>query len=62
MSTHFKTDVSTINLKLKLGSKVSNIISYITYNEKDHNSILAKHPNDKKHESHLLFSTIYSRK
>ena len=43
MSTHFKIDVSTKNLKLKLGNKVSNIIWYSTNTEKDHISILAKH-------------------
>ena len=57
MSTHFEIDVSTVNLKLKLGS-----ISYITNTEKDHISILAKHPNDDEHELYFLFSTIYSRK
>ena len=34
MSTHFKIDVSTINLKLKLGNNVSNILWYITNTEK----------------------------
>ena len=48
MSTHFKIDVSTINLKLKLGNKVSNT-------EKDHISILAKHPSDDKHELYVFF-------
>ena len=55
MSTHFKIDVSTINLKLKLGNKVSNIIWYITNTEKDHISILAKHPNDDKRELYIFF-------
>ena len=55
MSTHFKNDVSTINLKLKLGNKVSNIIWYITKTEKDHISILAKHPSDDKHELYVFF-------
>ena len=55
MSTHFKIDVSTINLKLKLGNKVSNIIWYITNTEKDHISKLAKHPNDNKHELYVFF-------
>ena len=55
MSTHFKIDVSTINLKLKLGNKVSNIIWYITNTEKDQISILAKHPNDNKHELYFFF-------
>ena len=55
MSTHFKIDVSTINLKLKLGNKVSNIKWYITNNDKDHIGILAKHPNDNKHELYVLF-------
>ena len=36
MSTHFKIDVSTINLKLKLENKVSHIIWYFTNTEKDH--------------------------
>ena len=55
MSTHFKIDVSTINLKLKLGNKVSNIIWYITNTEKNHISILAKHPNEHKHELYVFF-------
>ena len=56
MSTHFKIDVSTINLKLKLGNKVSNIIWYITNTEKNHISILAKqHPNDDRHELYVFF-------
>ena len=55
MSTHFKIDVSTINLKLKLGNKVSTIIWYITNTEKDHISILAEHPNDDKHELYVSF-------
>ena len=55
MSTHFKIDVSTTNLKLKLGNKVSNIIWYITNTEKDHISLLAKHPNDDKHELYVFF-------
>ena len=55
MSTHFKIDVSTINLKLKLGNKVSNIIWYITNTEKKHISILAKHPNEDKHELYVFF-------
>ena len=55
MSTHFKIDVSTINLKLKLGNKVSNIIWYITNTEKNHISILAKHPNEDKHELYVFF-------
>ena len=55
MSTHFKMDISTINFKLKLGNKVSNIIWYITNTEKDHNSILAKHPNDNKRELYVFF-------
>ena len=46
MSTH---------LKFKLGSKVSNIIWYITNTEIDHISILTKHPNDNKHELYILF-------
>ena len=55
MSIHFKIDVSTINLKLKLGNKVSNTIWYITNTEKDHTSILTKHPNDDKHELYVFF-------
>ena len=55
MSTHFKIEVSTINLKLKLGNKVSNIIWYITNTGKNHISILAKHFNDNKHELYVLF-------
>ena len=55
MSTHFKIDVSTINLKLKLGNKVSNIIWYITNTEKNHISILAKHPNEDKQELYVFF-------
>ena len=55
MSTHFKIDVSTINLKLKLGNEVSNIIWYITNTEKNHISILAKHPNEDKHELYVFF-------
>ena len=55
MSTHFEIDVSTINLKLKLGNKVSNVICYITNTEKDHISILAKHPDDNKHEIYVFF-------
>ena len=55
MSTHFKFDDSTLNLKLKLGNKVSNIIWYITNTEKDRISILAKNPNDNKHEIHVFF-------
>ena len=55
MSTHFKIDVSTKNLKLKLGNKVSNIIRYITNTEKDHINILAKHPNNDKHELYVFF-------
>ena len=55
MLTHFEIDVSTINLKLKLGNKVSNILWYITNTEKDHISILAKHPNDDKHELYVFF-------
>ena len=55
MTTHFKIDVSTINLKLKLGKKVSKIIWYITNTEKDHISILAKNPNDNKHELYVFF-------
>ena len=50
MSTNFKIDVNTLKLKFKLGSKVSNIIWYFTNTEKDHISILIKHPNDNKHE------------
>ena len=41
MSAHFKIDVSTINLKLKLGNKVSKIIWYITKTGKYHISSLA---------------------
>ena len=55
MSTYFKIDVSTKNLKLKLGKKVPNIIWYITNTEKDHISILAKHPYDNKHELYVFF-------
>ena len=55
MSTHFKIDVSTKNLKLKLGNKVSDIIWYITNTEKDHTIILAKHPYDDKHELYVFF-------
>ena len=55
MSTHFKIDVSTINLKLKLGNKVSNIIWYITNTVEDHISILAKHANGDKHEIYVFF-------
>ena len=55
MSTHFKIDVSTINLELKLRNKVSNIIWYITNTEKNHISILAKHPNEDKHELYDFF-------
>ena len=55
MSTHFNIDVSTIILKLKLGSKVSNIIWHITNTEKDQISSLTKHPNDNKHELYVLF-------
>ena len=55
MSTHFKIDVSTTNFKLKLGNKVSNIIWHITNTEKDQISILAKHPNDNKHELYVFF-------
>ena len=61
MSTHFKIEVSTINLKLKLGSKVSNIIWYITYTEKDHTSIVAKHLNDDKHELYVFFDDILQK-
>ena len=55
MSTHFKIDVSTKNLKLKLGSKVCNIIWYITNTEKNSISILAKHPKEDKHELYVFF-------
>ena len=55
MSTHFKIEVCTKNLKVKLGSKVSNILWYITNTEEDHISILAKHPNDDKHELYVFF-------
>ena len=55
MSTNFKIDVSTLKLKFKLGSKVSNIIWYFTNTEKDHISILIKHPNDNKHELYVFF-------
>ena len=55
MSTHFKIDVSTINLKLKLGNKVSNIIWYVTNTKKDHIRKLAKHLNDDKHELYVFF-------
>ena len=55
MSTHFKIDVSTINLKLKLGNKVSNIIWYITNTEEDHISILANTLKTKKHELYVFF-------
>ena len=55
MSTNFKIDVSRINLKLKLGNRVSKIIWYITNTEKDHISILAVHPNDDKHELYVFF-------
>ena len=51
MSTNFKIDVSTLKLKLNLGRKVPNIIWFITKTEKDHISILIKHPNDNKHNS-----------
>ena len=61
MSTHFKIDVSTINLKLKLGNKVSNIIWYITNTEKDHIVILAKHPNDDKHDYKSCFDAILQK-
>ena len=53
--SHFKFDVSTINLIFKLGNKVSNNIWYITNTEKDHISILAKHPNDDKHELYVFY-------
>ena len=53
--SHFKFDVSTIYLIFKLGNKVSNNIWYITNTEKDHISILAKHPNDDKHELYVFF-------
>ena len=55
MSTHFKIDVSTINLKLKLGNKVSNIIWYITNTKKNHISILEKQPNEDKDELYVFF-------
>ena len=61
MSTHFKIDVSTINLKLKLGNKVSNIIWYITNTVRDHISILAKHPNNDKHELYNFFDNILQK-
>ena len=50
MSTYFKIDVRTINLELKLGNKVSNIIWYITNSENDLIRFLPKHPNDNKHK------------
>ena len=54
ISTQFKKDPCAMNSKLKLGSRVSNIIWYITYSGKDHISIISKHPNVDKLNFYVL--------